>query len=158
MDAAAISLALAGIPIPQGMQAKNVLAKNYQPRPAVFAARDRCDETVDRIRSIRTDRFLYIRNFYPQRPHLQPNAYKDGKAIIQSLRALHEARNLDTLTESLLFGPTRPTEELYEWTNDRWQVENLSKDSAHSQTLASLREQLDRWIVDTRDRGSEPEL
>ena len=33
--------------------------------------------------------YLYIRNFHPQRPHLQPNAYKDGKAIVQALRALH---------------------------------------------------------------------
>ena len=58
---------------------------------AVFAARDRCDETVERLRSVRTDRFLYIRNFHPQRPHLQPNAYKDGKTIVQTLRALHDA-------------------------------------------------------------------
>ena len=83
IDMAAISLAAAGIEIPQGMQAQDVLAKDYQPRDAVFAARDRCDETVERIRSVRTDRFLYIRNFHPQRPHLQPNAYKDGKSIVQ---------------------------------------------------------------------------
>ena len=53
---AAISLDAAGIPLPTGMQAKDPLAKEYQPREAVFAARDRCDETVDRIRSVRTDR------------------------------------------------------------------------------------------------------
>ena len=45
------------------MQGRNVFAAGLPaPREAVFAARDRCDETVERIRSVRTDRFLYIRN------------------------------------------------------------------------------------------------
>jgi arylsulfatase A-like enzyme len=157
IDAAAISLTAAGIPIPQGMQAKDVLAQDYQPREAVFAARDRCDETVDRIRSVRTDRLLYIRNFYPQRPHLQPNAYKDGKSIIQTLRTLHEDGRLDTLTENLLFSPTRPVEELYEWTTDRWQVKNLADEPAHRKTLDVLRAQLERWMVETRDRNQQTE-
>jgi arylsulfatase A-like enzyme len=157
IDVAAISLAAAGITIPPQMQAKNVLANEYEPREAVFAARDRCDETVDRIRSVRTERFLYIRNFHPQRPHLQPNAYKDGKDIVKTLRALHDAGKLDALTEKLLFSATRPAEELYEWPTDRWQTTNLADDPAHSETLAALRKRLDRWMVETRDGGSEPE-
>jgi hypothetical protein len=104
---------------------------------------------------VRTDRFLYIRNFYPQRPHLQPNAYKDGKSIVQTLRALHAAGKLDPLAEKLLFSPTRPPEELYEWTTDRWQVTNLAGDPKHQKTLETLRARLDRWIVETGDRGPE---
>jgi arylsulfatase A-like enzyme len=155
IDLAAISLAAAGLPLPPAMQGRDVFAKNYQPRDAVFSARDRCDETVERIRSVRTERFLYIRNFHPQRPHLQPNAYKDGKSIVQSLRALHDAGKLDTLTEKLLFSPTRPAEELYEWTTDRWQVKNLAADPAHQGTLETLRSRLDRWMAETKDRGPE---
>ena len=68
IDIAAISLAAAGIPIPKTMHGRNVFAGDYTKRDAVFAARDRCDETVDRIRSIRTDRYLYIRNFHPHAP------------------------------------------------------------------------------------------
>ncbi len=155
IDMAAISLAAAGIPIPATMQAKDVFARNYQPRDAVFAARDRCDETVERIRSVRTDQFLYIRNFHSQRPHLQPNAYKDGKSIVQALRELHAAGKLEPLAEKLLFSPTRPPEELYEWTKDRWQVANLAADPKHQKTLETLRARLDRWIVETGDRGPE---
>ena len=157
MDMAAISLAAAGIPIPPTMQAHDVFAKDYRPRDAVFAARDRCDETVDRIRSVRTDQFLYLRNFHPQRPLLQPNAYKDGKSILQTLRSLHEAGKLDPLQEKLLFSPTRPAEELYEWTKDRWQLTNLADQPEHQKTLTELRAQLERWIVQTRDKGAEPE-
>lgn len=157
IDMAAISLAAAGIPIPKAMQGKNVFVKDYSPRDAVFAARDRCDETVERIRSVRTDRFLYIRNFYPNRPHLQPNAYKDGKSILQALRALHRDDKLDPISEKLLFSPTRPPEELYEWTKDRWQVTNLAGDPQHEETLKSLRARLDNWIETTHDKGPEAE-
>jgi len=157
IDLAAISLASAGNPIQKAMQGRDILAKDYQPRDAVFAARDRCDETVERIRSVRTDRFLYIRNFHPQRPHLQPNAYKDGKSIVQTLRGLHSAGALDPLSETLLFAPTRPSEELYEWKSDRWQVRNLATEPSHRQTLETLRARLDRWIDDTSDRGPESE-
>lgn len=155
IDMAALSLAAAGIDIPASMQARDIFAADYKPRDAVFAARDRCDETVERLRSVRTDNFLYIRNFYPQRPHLQPNAYKDGKSILIALRAQHAAGTLDLLAEKLLFSPTRPAEELYEWTTDRWQTSNLAESPEHQETLLKLRSRLDRWIVESNDHGNE---
>ena len=155
IDMAAISLVAAGMPVPATMHGRDVFAKDYTPRTAVFAARDRCDETVERLRSVRTDRFLYIRNFFPLRPHLQPNAYKDGKSIVQTLRLLHEKSQLDPLAESLLFSPTRPAEELYEWTTDRWQVKNLASSAEHRSTLEQLRARLDQWMIDTHDHGPE---
>ena len=157
VDVAAVSLAAAGIPRPESMHGRDVFAADYRPREAVFAARDRCDETVDRIRSVRTDRFLYIRNFHPRRPLLQPNAYKDSKSILQTLRTLHEAGDLDPLQERLLFSPTRPEEELYEWPKDRWQVTNLATDPEYRETLDGLRSRLDRWLAETHDPGPEPE-
>ena len=157
IDMAATSLAAAGIEIPKAMQARNILAPDYQPRTQIFAARDRCDETVERIRSVRTERFLYIRNFHPQRPHLQPNAYKDGKTIVKTLRSLHESGKLGPLAERLLFSPTRPVEELYEWTTDKWQTTNLAADPAHKATLESLRARLDQWMEETKDQGPETE-
>jgi arylsulfatase A-like enzyme len=157
IDLAAISLAAAGIEIPKTMQGRNVFAADYQPREAVFAARDRCDETVEHLRSVRTDRWLYIRNFLPNRPHLQPNAYKDGKAIVRRLRELHEAGELNDLQERLLFSPARPAEELYEWISDSYQVHNLAGDPAHAEKLAEMRERLDRWMEESRDLGRQKE-
>jgi len=155
IDIAAISLAAAGIPIPANVEGRDLFASKYQPHEAVFAARDRCDETVERIRSVRTDRFLYVRNFFPQRPHLQPNAYKDGKAIIQALRAAHAAGTLLPISEKLLFSPTRPTEELYEYGVDPWQVNDLAADPKFRTELESHRFKLDEWIERTHDRGFE---
>ncbi len=157
IDLAAISLAAAGIELPKTMQARNVFARDYVQREAVFAARDRCDETVECLRSVRTDRWLYLRNGYPARPHLQPNAYKDKKSIVQRLRVLHDEGKLDELQDRLLFSPTRPAEELYEWTQDRYQVRNLADDPSRQDALAEMRGRLDRWIVATHDLGQEPE-
>jgi arylsulfatase A-like enzyme len=157
IDAAPISLAAAGIAIPSGMQARDVLSKDYQPRNAVYAARDRCDETVDRIRSVRTDKFLYVRNFYPLRPLLQPCAYKDGKAIVQTLRTLHSEGKLPSISEELLFSPGRAKEELYEYAGDRYQVTNLVADPQFKAQLELHRKDLDQWMRDTQDKGPESE-
>lgn len=157
IDLAATSLALAGIEVSEWMQGRDVLAGNYRKRDAVFAARDRCDETVDRLRCVRTDRFKYIRNFHPARPHLQPNRYKDNKPIVRRLRALHAAGTLDPLADKLLFAPTRPAEELYDLTADPHELHNLAADPVHAKTLESLRRRLDEWMEKTNDRGRQPE-
>ncbi len=157
IDMAATSLAWAGLPLPPWMQGRDVFAKDYKRRDAVFAARDRCDETVDRIRSVRTEQFKYIRNFYPLRPLLQPNDYKDNKPTIKKIRELHQLHKLTSEQASLLLSPTRPKEELYDVKADPFETRNLADDPAHQATLTSMRARLDQWIVDTRDRGAEPE-
>jgi len=155
IDMAAISLLAAGIPLPTSMHAQPILSAEYQPREYVYAARDRCDETVERLRSVRDSNYLYIRNFYPQRPHLQPNAYKDGKSIVQRLRELHALGQLEPLTTELLFSPARPAEELYQWRSDRWQIENLAQQAEHQPALLRLRQALDQWMLATHDQGPE---
>ena len=156
IDIAALSLAAAGIAIPKKMQAKDILAADYAPREAVFAARDRCDETVDHMRSVRTKDFKYIRNFLPNRPYLQPCAYKDAKAILIALRQSHQAGKLNEVQE-LLFRKVRPPEELYDVRNDPYEINNLADDPAFAARLKELRERLDGWMVETGDQGREPE-
>jgi arylsulfatase A-like enzyme len=156
IDMAAMSLALAGIQQPKSMQARNVIATNYQPREATFSARDRADETVDHIRSVRTERFKYIRNFLPQRPYLQPNDYKDHKPCVIALRAVEAAGQLNDV-QQLLFAKTRPPEELYDLSADPWEVKNLAADPAHAKTLLDLRTKLDVWMEQTKDQGRTPE-
>lgn len=157
IDLAALTLAATGLKVPDWMQGRDLFAKGYQPRTDVFAARDRCDETVEKIRSLRTDRFLYIRNYHPQRPHLQPNRYKDAKDILIALRAGHEAGNLSPLTEQLLFAPTRPAEELYDTRADPWQNHNLAGDPGQTATLVELRGRLDARLAATKDPAPESE-
>lgn len=157
IDIGPLSLGLAGIDIPDSMQGRDILAENYQPREAVFSARDRCDETVEHMRSVRTQRFKYIRNFLPQRPHLQPCAYKDKKAILIALRAANSAGTLNALQKKLLFSPTRAKEELYDLQADPHELNNLADNPKFANQLGKLRQQLDKWMVDTNDLGRESE-
>ena len=159
IDLAALSLAAAGIEIPKEMEGTDILDANHQTKQEVFAARDRCGETTDRIRSVRTENYLYLRNFYPQRPHLMPSNYKDGKIILARLRQLHEEKKLDALAQKLLFSPTRPAEELYLYRKDRWQIDNLADHPKHAKVLDDMRKRLDRWLEKTGDPGPEtPEV
>lgn len=155
IDIAALSLAAAGIEIPEKMEGDDILAAGYEPKEAVFAARDRCGEAADRIRSVRTDRYLYIRNFYPERPLLMPSGYKDSKLILKRLWQLHDERELSELSETLLFSPTRPPEELYLYGEDPWQIKNLADDHEHAEALKAHRARLEKWIAETGDPGPE---
>jgi arylsulfatase A-like enzyme len=157
IDLAATSLALAGIAVPPWMQGRNVLGKAYKKRDAVFSARDRCDETMDHIRSVRTARYKYIRNYLNDRPLLQPCAYKDDKAIVQRLRALHAEGRLDDLQERLLFAPKRPAEELYDLASDPQELTNLAGDPKLGATLEAMRTRLKEWEESTGDQGRSPE-
>jgi arylsulfatase A-like enzyme len=156
-DLAATSLALAGVERPKVMQSRDVLGARYQKREAVFSARDRADETVDRIRSVRTAEWLYVRNYLPERPHLQPNYYKDHKPCLIALRAASAAGELDALQRELLLSATRPKEELYALAKDPHQVRNLAADPAVKSVLEAMRARLDRWEVETGDQGRTPE-
>lgn len=156
IDIAALSLAAAGIEVPDWMQARDILADDYEPREAVFSARDRCDETVEHLRSVRTQEFKYIRNFLNLRPYLQPNAYKDKKQILVALREWHADGKLDE-AQSLILRETRPPEELYDLATDPHELNNLADDPDYSETLAEMRGRLEDWIENAGDRGTAPE-
>jgi arylsulfatase A-like enzyme len=159
IDIAAASLQMAGIDVPDYMQGRVLFGPAYKPREYIFAARDRCDETLDCIRCVRTNRYKYIRNFYPNRPHLQHNRYKDNKQIIKTMRTLFAEGKLD-LVQGRVLVPTRPTEELYDLANDPHEINNLAGLGEYETVLNQMRSRLKQWIVQTGDVGliPEPEL
>ena len=157
IDMAATSLAWAGLPVPTWMQGRDLFAKSYQSRDVVFAARDRCGETVDRIRSARTDRFKYIRNYHPQRPLLQPNQYKDLKPFMPRLLEMHAKGELNAIQKEILFSPTRAVEELYDVKADPFEIHNLASDPQFRVTLEMLRARLERWMRETGPGDPETE-
>ncbi|NND05665.1 MAG: sulfatase [Saprospiraceae bacterium] len=156
IDIAALSLGLAGIEVPKVMQGRHILGPDYIPREAVFAARDRCDETIDHIRSVRTQRYKYIRNFLSYRPYLQPNAYKDAKAILIALRRCKQRGELDDV-QMLHFSQRRPMEELYDLSSDPYEIHNLAEDPGHGEILLAMRQRLDSWMEETDDKGRQSE-
>jgi hypothetical protein len=156
IDVAACSLKLAGIKIPEHIQGHDFLSSDYKPRRFVFAARDRCDETVDILRCVRDSRYKYIRNFMSHLPHTQPSQYKDGKKIIQVIRGLYSEGKLND-QQSLPFAHRRPSEELYDLQSDPHEMVNLAMDSKYRERLVSMRKVVHQRMVATRDMGLIPE-
>jgi arylsulfatase A-like enzyme len=156
IDLGTTSLQLAGIDVPKWMQGRPLFGDCAKPREFVVSARDRCDETVDRIRSVRKGSFKYIRNFYPQRAYLQPNRYKDGKPFMPTLRDLFADGKLNA-TQSLQLSEVRPEEELYDLSQDPWEVYNLAGDPEYREQLSEMRGILANWILDSNDLGRFPE-
>ena len=156
VDLAAASLALAGIPIPEYMQGIDFLAPNVPQRTYVYCMRDRRDETVDRIRAVRTNNFKYIRNFYPEKPYTQFNTYKkQAYPVLTLMQALHRKGEL-TSAQDQFMSDTKPPEELYDLTKDPYEIHNLYKDNAYADTLQQLRTLMDT-VLAKYDKGIYPE-
>lgn len=160
IDVAATTLALAGIPRPPLMQGRVFLGEKAGPsRSFAFAARDRIDETVQRIRSVHDSRFHYIRTFTQGPTFASLNRYKEKCFLILPLMRTLQA-------EGRLAGPPLdlmqrrgPCEELYDTRTDPHEIRNLIESPAeeHREALKRLRAALDAWIVETGDQGAIPE-
>jgi arylsulfatase A-like enzyme len=160
IDLTATSLSWAGIAKPEGMQGQVFMGEKAEPpREYVFGARDRCDMTVFRLRTVRDARYRYIRNFTPDRPFLQFNAYKEKQYPVWNLIKELAAQDKLTPEQAALAAPTMPAEELYDLASDPHQIKNLAKSNQieHRGALERLREVLTNWIEQTHDQGRIPE-
>lgn len=157
VDFAPTFLSMAGIEPPKHLQGQIFLANKSKKREYVFAARDRCDGTADRIRCVRTERYKYICNFHPERPYTQFNGYKKLQyPMLTLMQVLHKQGKL-TPEQARFMAPRRPKEELYDLVSDPYELNNLAEDPKHQKILKQLRAELDNWIKRTDDKGEIPE-
>jgi hypothetical protein len=122
------------------------------------------------VRAVRTHRYKYIRNYYPELPWTQYNHYieqikDDGQTHYETfgiMRELHAAGQL-TEEQALFWAEQKPREELYDIVDDPWETRNLADDPEMQTVLDDLRGKLDNWIEDPhpdlgwRDKGAVPE-
>jgi arylsulfatase A-like enzyme len=158
IDLAPTMLDIAGAKKPAKMQGRIFLGERAEkPRTYAFGARDRCDETVFRFRTVRDSRYRYIRNFTPGRPFLQTNDYKQRQYPVWTLLHRLHADGKLTLPQALLCAPSMPVEELYDLQNDPHEIRNLAKSPSHQAVRLRLRSALEDWIEETRDQGRQLE-
>lgn len=156
VDLSVTALKIAGIDPPDYIQGKDFLSPGAEKREAIFAMRDRRDETVDRIRCVRTEKYKYIRNFYPERPYTQFNAYKKHQYPVLTLMQVLYKQGKLTPVQAKFMGSDRPAEELYDLEKDPYEINNLVNDPGHKDILAGLRSKLNTWLEEA-DRGTYPE-
>lgn len=153
-------LSLAGVAVPAHMQGIPFLGKQAgSQRDAVFAARDRVDESYDMIRSVRTKKFLYVRNYYPNEPFPIWVPYLSNMPIYKEMLRLDAENKLSGPQKSWM-AYSRPPEELYDVKADPYQINNLVNDPKFGPVLDDLRKRHKQWTLETGDMGhlNEPEM
>lgn len=159
LDITATTLQIAGVPRPLNMQSRSFLGnKTDPPRKYAFSARDRIDETVSRIRSVREKRYHYIRNYMPDHGFASLNRYKEKCfAVMPLMRELYAQGKLTGPAAELM--EPLPYEQLYDTETDPDEINNIAESSKpeHREALNRLRAALDTWLVETGDQGQWPE-
>jgi len=133
------------------------LADDAPGRDRVFAAKDRTGIVTDRLRSVRTRDMKYIRNYTDGIPYLPLNRYTMLVEPTLAVMQTHEARTKSNDWVSKYMGSKRPAEELYDLTEDPYELHNLAMDPAYEGTLSNFQSELRTWIKDTQDQGEQAE-
>ncbi|MDF1658639.1 MAG: sulfatase [Verrucomicrobiales bacterium] len=155
LDISATTLAFGGAKMPDYLDGQDLFADTYESADYVISARDRCDYTIDRIRTVRTDQYRYIRNFFPDRALLQAQ-YRDQRPPVTEMKRMRDEGKLTPYQEEHWFG-IRPEEELYDIAKDPHQIKNLAGDPAFADQLKQHRDILKTWMKETDDQGQYPE-
>ena len=155
VDFAPTALALAGVKIPAYMQGRAFLGRTPGTNEFVFCTRDRMDERYDMMRSVADAQWLYIRNYRPDLPFVQPLEYQFKARGYQSWA--HVAREGKLTPATAQFWGGKPTEELYDTLADPDNVQNLAAEPAHRATLERMRAALKAHTLAVVDNGFLPE-
>ena len=157
VDFAPTLLSLAGVPVPGHYQGTAFLGPAAgSPQRYVYGARDRVDEAFDTARTVRDERWVYIRNYRPDLSWAQPEGYSDGSPFRRELLARAQAGELGAGRTAWL-APTRPREELYDAIADPHQLRNVADDPGERETLTRMRSVLREWLLRIRDASFLPE-
>lgn len=153
-----------GLQAPKEMTARSllpVLLADEKPkdRDMVFVERERHanvrkGDLSYPARAVRTDRWLYIRNFRPERwPAGDPEVYHsvgpygdiDGGPTKEVVLKMPESKFFQYACAK------RPAEELYDCQADPHQLNNVAGDAKLADVKAKLRATLDQWMKETGD-------
>jgi N-sulfoglucosamine sulfohydrolase len=149
-------LSITGCKVPESMQGRVFLGSDMEEDPEfVHFIRDRMAERYDFSRAVTDGRYYFIRNFMPHRPRGRDTRY--GYSVQANWVAWEE--HFDTgkcnAVQSQFYQP-KPVLQFFNTEADPWHVDNLALDPGLQERMKILSEELDRWMVWTRDLGLIP--
>ncbi|QDT64324.1 sulfatase-like hydrolase/transferase [Calycomorphotria hydatis] len=159
VDLAPTLMSLIDIEPPDYMQGKAFLGTHVDAaKEYLIGYRGRMDERYDMIRSITDGRYVYVRNFMPQRIYGQHVSYMFQTPTTQVWQRDYKAGKLSP--PKTYFWEKKPFEELYDLTSDPHEVNNLADDPKLAEVKQKLSSQLRNELIEIRDVGflSEAEM
>jgi arylsulfatase A-like enzyme len=167
-DIAPTVVEAAGLKVPKDMTGKSFLKiltgqDKGADRDKVFVGRERHanvrkGDVGYPSRAIRTEKYLYIKNYRPDRwpagdPELHfavgPFGDIDDGPCKQEIIKMAKGKYFD------LCCGKRPGEELYDLAKDPWELKNVAGDPAYKDIKAKLADELQRYLKDTGDPRAE---
>ncbi|MCX7047522.1 MAG: sulfatase-like hydrolase/transferase, partial [Candidatus Sumerlaeota bacterium] len=158
VDFAPTVLSLAGVPIPKYMQGHPFAGpQNAGPQEFAFSFRNRMDERYDMVRTVRGERYIYLRNYMP---HLIYGQHVQFMFTMTSMKTWYQMyREGKCVGPQKFFWEEKPEEELYDLKTDPYEVKNLatSANPEHQEILKRMRAANEQHILWIRDNGFIPE-
>jgi len=156
VDLAPTLVSLVGAKPPEWMQGHAFLgALDAGPQPYIYGFRGRMDERYDLVRSVRDQRYVYLRQYMPHRIYGQHVSYMFQTPTTQVWKRLFDEGKL--APEQRAFWEPKPAEELYDLASDPDEVRNLADSPEHREILERMRKALRDWELRVRDVGFLPE-
>ena len=158
LDFAPTILSIAGIKAPSYMQGNAFLGKykSDSERKYIYAGSDRLDECTDRIRTIRSKKYLYVRNYYPQKPGYEDLKYRKNIPMMPQMLDMKKEGLLDSI-QMQWFEPKSGYEELYDCEKDPYDINNVVDNPGYSEILDSFRNEYLKFTQNIPDLGMIPE-
>lgn len=158
VDLAPTALSLAGIKKQDYHQGFSFLGEHIEPeQECVFGFRGRMDERIDMVRSVRNQRYVYIRNYMPHRIYGQHVSYMFEMPTAQKWKEVYDSGKATEAQSH--FWKTKPPEEFYDLEADPDEVRNLAfrPTPEQRQEMLRLRAQQTSLAARIRDVGFLPE-
>lgn len=160
VDFAPTMLHLAGLDVPDLMDGKTFLGtgvktEELESRDETYGYGDRFDELYSHSRTLRKGNFKYRRNFQPYQPEGLFAYYRYNMQAFMEWRRLFDEGKLNA-SQRRFFEPQK-AEELYDISNDPYELTNLALQPEFSSKLLELRTKLADKMISLNDVGMYPE-
>jgi arylsulfatase A-like enzyme len=156
VDLAPTLLSLIGQKPPKWMQG-HAFAGKYDagPQPYIYGFRGRMDERYDMVRSVRDQRYVYIRNYMPHKVYGQYIQYMFQTPTTRVWKEMFDEGKLNAAQSR--FWQKKPPEELYDLESDPDEVVNLADSIFHQLIKRRLAKAQGDLALKIRDLGFLPE-
>ena len=156
VDFAPTVLSLADIRPPEYMHGNPFLGRyNSKSSEYIYAYRGRMGERRDLVRAVRDKKYLYRRNYFPNRIYGQYLGYLWRADHVKEWESAYHAGDLNEVQSR--FWEPKPVEELYNVKNDPHNVTNLADEPKFQDILERMRNANKKFVRNIEDIGFIPE-